>query len=122
MDASSFLKLGLSLFSEAARSDRSHATQNQCFKGLCGVHPTVCVIVWGELKQSMLVEDACKPKHPLWVLIFLKTYTTKSSLAVAIGVDEKTLRKWIFIIIYAISDLEDDWVGGFLVHQYSSCL
>ena len=60
----------------------------------------------------MLVEDACKPKHLLWVLIFLKTYTTESSLAVAIGVDEKTLRKWIFIIIYAISDLEDDWVGS----------
>ena len=57
----------------------------------------------------MLVEDACKPKQ---VLIFLKTYTTESSLAVAIGVDEKTLQKWIFIIIYAISDLEDDWVGS----------
>ena len=72
----------------------------------------VCVIVWGELKWSMLVKDACKPKHLLWVLIFLKTYTTESSLAVAIGVDEKTLRKWIFIIIYAISDLENDWVGS----------
>ena len=118
MDASSFLKLGLS-FSEAARSDRSHATQNQRFKALCGVHPTVSAIVWGELKRSMLVEDACKPKHLLWVLIFLKTYSTESSLAVAIGADEKTLRKWIFIIIYAISDLEDDWVGAFLVHQYS---
>ena len=67
----------------------------------------------------MLVEDACKPKHLLWALIFLKTYSTESSLAVAIGADEKTLRKWIFIIIYAISDLEDDWVGAFLVHQYS---
>ena len=90
MDVSSFLKLGLS-FSEAAQSDRSHATQNQCFKALCGVHPTVCAIVWGELKQYMLVKDACKPKHLLWALIFLKTYTTESSLAVAIGVDEKTL-------------------------------
>ena len=100
MDASSFLKLGLSLFSEAARSDRSHATQNQHFKVLCGVHHMVCAIVWGELKQSMLVEDACKPKHLLWVLILLKKYTTESSLAVAIGVDEKNLRKLIFIIIY----------------------
>ena len=97
MDVSSFLKLGLSLFSEAARSDRSHATQNQHFNASCGVHPTVCVIVWGEFKQFMLVEDACKPKHLLWALIFLKTYTIKSSLAVAIGVDEKTLQKWIFI-------------------------
>ena len=72
----------------------------------------VCVIVWGELKQYMLVEDACKPQHLLWALIFLKTYTTESSLAVAIGVDEKTLQQWIFIIIYAISDLEDDWVSS----------
>ena len=113
MDASSLLKLGMSLFSEAARSDRSYVTQNQCFKVICGVHPTVCAIVWGELKQSMLVEDACKPKHLLWALMFLKTYTTESLLAVAIGVDEKTLGKWIFIIIYsyAISDLENDWVG-----------
>ena len=60
----------------------------------------------------MLVEDACKPKHLLWALIFLKTYTTESSLLVAIGVDEKTLRKWIFIIIYAISDFMDDWVAS----------
>ena len=112
IDVSSFLKLGMSLFSEAAQSDRSHVTQNQHFKLICGVHLTVSVIVWGELKQSMLVKDACKPKHLLWVLIFLKTYTTESSLVVAIGVDEKTLRKWIFIIIYAISDLEDDWVGS----------
>ena len=113
MDAFSFLKLGMSLFSEAAQSDRSYVTQNQQFKVICGVHPTVCMIVWGELKWSMLVKDACKPKHLLWALIFLKTYTTESSLAVAIGVDEKTLQKWIFIIIiYAISDLEDDWVGS----------
>ena len=90
MDVSSFIKLGLS-FSEAAQSDRSHETQNQHFKVLCGVHPTVCAIVWGELKQYRLVKDACKPKHLLWALIFLKTYTTESSLAVAIGVDEKTL-------------------------------
>ena len=60
----------------------------------------------------MFVKDACKSKHLLWVLIFLKTYTTESSLVVAIGDDEKTLQKWIFIIIYAISDLEDDWVGS----------
>ena len=31
---------------------------------------------------------------------------------VAIRVDEKTLQKWVFIIIYAISDLEDDRVGS----------
>ena len=86
---------------------------------MCGVHPTVCTFVWGELKQSMLVEDTCKPKHLLWTLIFLKTYTSESSLAVAIGVDEKTLQKWIFIIIYTISDLEDDWVG-FLCLEDSS--
>ena len=91
MDVSSLLKLGMSLFSEAAQSDRSYVTQNQCFKVMHGVHPMVCMIVWGELKWSMLVEDACKPKHLLWALIFLKTYTTESSRAVAIGVDEKTL-------------------------------
>ena len=52
----------------------------------------VCMIVWGELKRSMLVEDACKPKHLLWALILQKMYTTESSLAVAIGVHEKTLK------------------------------
>ena len=119
MDASSFLKLGMCLFSEAAQSDRSYVTQNQHFKVICGVHPTVCMIVWGELKWSMLVKDACKPKHLLWALIFLKTYATESSLVVAIGVDEKTLQKWIFIIIYAISDLEDDWVGSLCLEDSS---
>ena len=91
MDVSSFLKLGMSLFSEDAQSDRSYATQNHHFKVMYGVHPTFCAIVWGELKQSMFVKDAYKPKHLLCVPIFLKTYTTESSLEVAIGVDEKTL-------------------------------
>ena len=37
----------------------------------------------------------------------LKTYTTESSLAVAIGVDEKTLQNGSLLL----SDLEDDWVS-----------
>ena len=69
MDVSSFLKLGMSLFSEAAQSDRSYVTQNHHFKAIS----TVCVIVWGDLKWSMLVKDAYKPKHLLWALIFLLT-------------------------------------------------
>ena len=99
MDASSFLKLGMCLFSEAAQSDRSYVTQNQHFRVICGVHPTVCMIVWGELKWSMLVEDACKPKHLLWALIFLKTYATESSLVVAIGVDETNRFGWFRVVV-----------------------
>ena len=66
----------------------------------------------GTAEAVYLGQRCLQAQASFWALIFLKTYTTESPLVVAIGVDEKTLQKWIFIIICSISDLEDDWVGS----------
>jgi len=47
----------------------------------------------------------------LWASHFLKTYGTESTLASQIGVDEKTFRKWTWILVYAIADLAPEVVS-----------
>ena len=75
------------------------------------IYSVVCVIVWGNLQHAFLVQHTCEPKHLLGALVFLKIYAAEYSLALTFGVDEKTLHKWMWIIVFAISDLEDDCVS-----------
>ena len=48
-----------------------------------------------------------QPKHLLWALMLLKLYAAESVLrTLAGGVDEKTYRKWAWLYVYEISDLQ----------------
>jgi hypothetical protein len=57
----------------------------------------------------------------LWGLLFLKVYETDSVLAGIVGgIDEKTFRKWKWIIVKAISNLKGRVVSVFKRYD-SSC-
>ena len=47
-----------------------------------------------------------EPKHLLWALLFCKVYGSESVHHNLTGADEKTLRKWIFIFLGLISELD----------------
>jgi hypothetical protein len=73
-----------------------------------GTEPVVAAVVW-----EMLVDDGwtkkrrrCKPKHLLFALKFKKCYDTEMSTASALGVDEKTYRKWVWFMIEGIARLK----------------
>ena len=56
--------------------------------------------------------------HLLWGLMFLKLYVSESvNCALAWGMDEKTFQKWIWMFVYAMSDLAPDDVSKNL-HLY----
>ena len=42
----------------------------------------------------------------MWVLMFLKMYGKESAMSSMAGVDEKTYRKWVWIFVFKIADLE----------------
>lgn len=78
----------------------SHTSERR-FRSAFGVSPTVCAILW----QRISLPAGCKEKHLLWGLFFLKVYDTEHVSRSFPQVDEKTYRKWVWIIIEKISEL-----------------
>lgn len=74
------------------------------YKGLFGVTPLICSVTWNYITKYAPQET--KPRHLLWGLCFLKCYNTEHVNSVMFGVDEKTFRKWIWIIVDALSSIK----------------
>lgn len=97
--ASSFVKTLLNPGSER--------TQERRFKKVFGVSAATCSTLWGLLNAALpsLPNSAC-PVHLLWTLYFLKHYGIEEANAAFVGCDEKTYRKWCWICIDALSELD----------------
>ena len=74
------------------------------FKYIFGISSFVCSIVWDAICD--FIPDTAKPKHMLCALMFLKLYTTESVLSIITSMDEKTCRKWNWIFVRLISEMD----------------
>ena len=71
-----------------------------------GCMPLTCAQLW----DSILIPTGALPKHLMWALLFLRTYDTEERLASLCGVkQEKTLRRWVWSVLDALSDI--DYLG-----------
>lgn len=77
------------------------------FRGWFGTDPFIVSLVWGLLSQKGWIKkiNGTKPIHLLWALNFLKNYNVEHVSASLFGVDEKTLRKWVWFFVNGISTL-----------------
>ena len=82
---------------------RSRTTGHRRFREFFGCSPSICSIVWEKLSATNSIPPTGKPVHLLWTLLFLKRYTTEHVMSSMVGADEKTLRKWIWKFIAALS-------------------
>jgi hypothetical protein len=73
-------------------TDSSFSTGQRRFREFFGVSPLVCQEIWYKVLNQL--PSGAKAKHLLWTLFFLKRS------------DEKSFRKWTWIFIDLISDLE----------------
>lgn len=71
------------------------------FKCFFGVSPEVCAIVWERIRD--ITPTGGEPKHLLWSLLFLKNYDVEHVRRSIIGCDEKTIRKWTWIVIHLLA-------------------
>lgn len=72
-----------------------------------GAKPDVIAELWTRINPEKNMPKGHKPKHILWMLIFLKLYDQEEINSVKVGgVDEKTFRKWTWLFIEATSYLE----------------
>ena len=69
--------------------------------------PSICVKIWEKIDPYNAIEyGRVEFKHLLWALMFMKIYSSENILASLAGCDEKTFRKWVWIFIHEIANLE----------------
>ena len=82
-------------------------TEDRRFRELFGVGPLVALAAFSLLCELGLLPDGGTLKHLMWTLCFLKVYPTEQVLcSLCGGIDPKTARKWVWLFIAALSELE----------------
>lgn len=99
MSYDTFKKIGFKYMKHSSK--KSEKVGLRRFKCFFGVTPHTCSLIWSLL--SIPLES--QPKHLLWSLYFLKQYDAESIRRTLFHVDEKTIRKWTWIFVTLISDL-----------------
>jgi hypothetical protein len=103
----SFNAMGMALMNRSGGGGSS-ATQRRRFVSFYGASSRVCHQLWHLLLKAQIMAEfpALKQEHLLWALFFLKVYGTENVQASIVAVDEKTYRKWIWIVIEWMSNLD----------------
>ena len=105
-----FLVEGLKILRKKGYHHSSRRTLDRRFRALFGTSPKVCRILWDKVYEESTPRGA-KPKHLLWALLFCRVYNTEHVNASMAGCDEKTFRKWSWVFVEAISDLQHEVVS-----------
>jgi hypothetical protein len=77
-----------------------------------GTSPEMCTRLWQMIDPFVSMPNGVHPRHLLWALMLLKLYCAESVLCTLAGgengraPDEKTFRKWCWLFVEAISDLQ----------------
>lgn len=95
----------------AGNHRRSETVEVNRYMANFGTHPSVVAVLWRMVAGINGIDAYFKPKHLLWGLFFLKTYTTFDVIACRVGADEKTVRKWVWYAVRVVADLVDDVVS-----------
>jgi hypothetical protein len=96
------------------------ATEDRVFRKFFGITAVIASTLWRLLAANDKIPAKPGIKHLLWMLHFLSTHPKQGAACSMVGgleraVDPKTLRKYIWPLIYAVSDTEPDVVSVFTV-------
>ena len=99
---------------------KAASSEDRDFLEFFGCGLSVVSEVWDVLqKEDVLPEDGLTC-HLLWALMFMKIYGKEKNLCtLAGGVDKKIFRKWAWLFIIAIANLESSVVSNYLIFSLS---
>lgn len=100
--ASLFWDLGSNLINNDKHSNIN--TGMRRFRSSFGVSPLICEKSWNLLNGKR--PRGSKPVHLLWTFLFLKQYNSEHVNHSIVKADEKTFRKWVWIFIYLLAELD----------------
>ena len=107
VNAARFIAEGNDIMQKSRRV--SARTTDSRFCAHFGTSAVVCVDLWNMIGPI----DGRKPVHLLWGLMLLKLYCAESVLCtLAGGVHEQTFRKWAWLFVNKISELQYRVVSG----------
>ena len=87
-------------------SNRKKENVRRRFVSSFGLNPHVVAMIWNRLDDKDLLPKDMMVKHLLWALLFLKTYQPTGDSAPRCGADEKTYRKWVWIALDALGEMD----------------
>ena len=76
-----------------------------------GVSFLVCADLWRRLEDSNSLPTKAQPKHLIWALIKLRMNNTSKQTSVMFKADEKTVRKWVWMMLEAIVSIKSSVVS-----------
>jgi hypothetical protein len=96
------------------------STEDHTFGEFFGTTAVIASTLWRLLAANDKIPTESGVKHLLWMIHFLRACLKQGATCSMVGglegaVDPKTLRKYIWPLIYAVSDLEPDVVSVFTV-------
>ena len=94
-----------------SRSLRCDFVEGRSFKEYFGTTAAIVCLLWRLLVENDLLPEKAQVKHLLWALFFMKVYPKQEPACSIAGgsngaVDPETLRKWVWLFIPAIAELE----------------
>jgi hypothetical protein len=98
----SFWKLGHKITGHKLKNSKIIGLRQ--FKSFFGVTPKICEILWNLIKAKLPVGS--EKKYLLWALLFLKQYNPEDISKTLLKADQKTIRKWTWIFVNLIADIE----------------
>jgi hypothetical protein len=93
-------------------------TRTARFKSFYGSQPIVFVKIWEDLQTTDILEARINAKkhlcdHLLMCAYFLKVYPTETTMAGMFKMEEKTVRKWVWLFAKKIQALKKSKVRLF---------
>ena len=93
---------------------RSDKSEDRDFREHFGCGVTVVHTVWMMMESRDLIPNDGMIHHLLWTLMFLKSYAKEKIICTLVGIrDPKTLRKWVWMFIDRIAELESSVVSNY---------
>ena len=89
------------------------------YVSLFGISARTTVDVWNRCDFDH--EAKLRPKHLLWALLMMKTYSSQAIMAALAGTTRKTFRKWAWKAMRVMADSHSDIVSGLFVFAAFTC-
>ena len=102
-----FLNIGLSIVTR--NKEISDSSKLSTYHALSGTTPHITKLIWNEIYQKC--PKSSSPKHLLWALQFLKTYSTEAVHCSITKSDPKAFRKWKWLFVRRIAGMK---IVGFI--------
>ena len=101
------MSLSTSSFTHAFSNMNPGVVTQRRFIAMYGVPPEVCPIIWTHMEEDPEYYRGLLPRHLLWALLFLKVYATEEiHVALCGGVDPKTYRRHVWLIVGILSRMD----------------